>query len=214
MDAIKRCCPQCLRALQPIFETDFPSDHGLHKVLNLNVLNRLRASQLKTHLFTLFMLLKDDLSLAHTMAQAYFLRLGSPTQEIPAWVNQSAYDTFFFNFLAEFHPWLEDELTLILRSIVRDNGLLAIQTCAPDQLLTEWYITKFRAAMDILEAEHEDHPPVDREPFVQLHAIGQKLLAGTLKLQVPFGTPMPEELRPFCSSQSLVLRAEGLPTTE
>jgi hypothetical protein len=211
MEALKHCCPICLRRLQETLAIDFPSDHGLHKALDRNVLTKVFGGRLTSQFFCMFMLLKQDLPLAHEVARVGYSRI-SP--DLPDWVKQGSYDSYFFSFLAASHPWVEDELTLILRSLLLNQDLLKISTVAPEQLLDQWFLTTFRIAMDLLDAEHLEHPETPLQPFHTLLKFGQDLLAGRTKIQVPFGIPMPEELKPFCSSQSLVRLTVGQPTAE
>ena len=182
MEAIKLCCPTCLQKARAIFEMDFPSDHGLHQALDLSILRSKWGLQFARHTFCVYMLLRSDLPMAFAIAEVVYGRK-SPDQSLEDWVKLDIFDTAFFSYLLDAHPWLSDEFSLLLKSMLNEVGLLKLQTCAPDQFFVQWYANKLRACMDLFDAEHHEHPEVPEEPFADFFKFSQNMLKGQIKLR-------------------------------
>lgn len=166
------CCDSCRDALLGIFSSDFPADHGLHGVLNQTALKPYYI-RFVAHTLCLYMNLKDHLKTAYECAdlELHLRRLRTKAAGYPAeesWVAAYFHSDTFEAVLEEECPWLRDEVTLILKSLLSIKGLITINTVAPEQLLFEWYLAKFSQGMDILYRAHGDEPPTATEPFQDL----------------------------------------------
>ncbi len=107
-----------------------------------------------------------------------------PDYPLEDWVKMDIYDTAFFSYLLDTQLWLSDEFGQLLKSMLDEQGLLQIKTCVPDQFFIQWYANKFRACMDLFEAEHHEHPVVQQEPFEAFFKFTQRMMKSSINFRV------------------------------
>jgi hypothetical protein len=159
-----------LTELVEFFKRPPPEGHGLHGCLKPDILEK-GAPQLASHTFCCYVLLQKYLPLLDLA----YLSFGTPSPGVPAWATRSTLTDLGIALLEEQAPWLTTEIQLAVRGIVKWN-LIAIQTVAPEQLITQWYLEQLFTGLELLRDAGLQPSLEDVEGVKHVFEEGEKLL--------------------------------------
>lgn len=159
-----------LAELVAFFEKPPPADHGLHGYINPQTLKK-GAAQLASHTFCCYVLLKPHLALLDI---AYLSTYSSSL--IPPWATRATLTDIGIGLLEEQAPWLSTEIKLAVRGIL-DWKLLLQPTCAPEQLIMQWYLEQLFTGLELLRNSALEPTEEDKEGVRHVFQEGENLLA-------------------------------------
>ena len=159
-----------LPELLAFFQKPPPEDHGLHGYINPQTLKK-GSAQLTSHTFCCYVLLKPYLRLLDV---AYLTTLPNP--DVASWSTRTILTDVGIALLEEQAPWLTTEIGLAVKEILQWNLLLK-STCAPEQLITQWYLEKFFTALELLRDSALEPTEDDKECVRGVFQEGENLLA-------------------------------------
>lgn len=126
------------------FLCDLPAEHGLSGYLNMGGLRANFTPRVEIFVYSCYVLLERVVETAERFAQGEEL---SP--ELEPWVRETQLATAFVAFLELAAPWLAEEVDRMLVDLV---PLILRPTCAPNQLVYQWFCEAFRRTMLALAA--------------------------------------------------------------
>lgn len=150
------------------FQTPPAEDHGLHGYINPEILKK-GAFKLSFHTFCCYTLLKPHLALLDV---AYLI----PSAEQETWSTRVAVTDIGIALLEEQAPWLTTEISLVVKEIIQWN-LLLNPTCAPEQLITQWYVEQLFGGLELLRDAGTKPSTEDMEAVRYVFEEGENLLA-------------------------------------
>lgn len=159
-----------LTELVAFFEKPPPPDHGLHGYINPQTLKK-GAAQLAFHTYCCYVLLKPHLPLLDI---AYLTV--QPSSLIPPWATRATLTDIGIALLEGQAAWLSIEIKLAVRGILGWNLLLQ-PTCAPDQLIMQWYLEQLFTGLELLRASALEPTAEDKEGVREVFEEGENLLA-------------------------------------
>jgi hypothetical protein len=159
-----------LTDLVAFFQKAPPPDHGLHGYISPQTLEK-GAAQLAFHTFCCYVLLKPHLALLDIAYLSTY-----PSSLIPPWATRATLTDIGIALLEEEAPWLSTEIKLAVRGILGWNLLLQ-PTCAPEQLITQWYLEQLFTGLELLRASALEPTAEDVEGVRGVFEEGENLLA-------------------------------------
>ncbi len=160
-----------LNHLVRFFEQPPSVDHGLHGYISPDVLKQ-GAFQLATHTFCCYALLKPHLALLDTV---YLLPKAEGDRDMQ-WASRSILTDTGIALLEHQASWLTLEIELVIKEIVKWNLLLQ-DTCAPEQLITQWYIEQLFTGLELLRSSALEITAEDMEGVRGMFDEGENCLA-------------------------------------
>jgi hypothetical protein len=159
-----------LTDLVAFFQTPPPEGHGLHGYVNSEVLKK-GAPQLASHTFCCYTLLRQHLRL---LDLAYLTTIPNP--QVPPWATRTTVADIGIALLEQEAPWLTTEIQLAVKGILKWNLLLQ-PTCAPEQLITQWYLEQLFSGLELLRDSALEPTAEDEENVRGVFQEGENLLA-------------------------------------
>ena len=144
--ALKDDCSEGKKAaIRREFFRHLPAEHGLADYVDVGGLATKFAAQAELFLYSCSVLLAETVETAERFAQGE-----KPDGGLEGWVRETQHAHAFVAFLELAAPWLAEEVDRMLEDI--GTEFILRPTCAPNQLLYQWFCEAFRRTLLALGA--------------------------------------------------------------